>query len=117
MIPSTHFDHRASVWRFQERESATLRVKERQWGPVAGSDDVPVALQAQRQTWEDRPGGQKVGGEWKAFAHADMDVLEGDVLEVYEGPLAPMNLEVDSAYPPRSHHMELVLIPWDGSLA
>lgn len=93
-----------------------LRVKERSWEPVASNDDVPMALQTRRGTWEDRQGGEKVGGEWQAFAHAGMDVLAGDVLEVFDGPLAPMNLEVDDAYTPRGHHMQLVLIPWDGSL-
>lgn len=117
MISALHFDHRAAVYRSTESESASLRVVERSWATVDGNDDVPIALQARRQTWENRQGGEKVGGEWMAYAEPGMDVAEGDVLQVTSGPQAPLTLKVDSAYPPRAHHMELVLIPFDGSLS
>lgn len=117
MISATHFDHRAAIWRFFESTSATLRVKERSWAQVPQSDRVPMAVQVRRETWGEVRGGEKVGGEYQAFAHASVDVMEGDVIDVHEGPEAPVKLEVDSVYRPLNRHTQLVLIPWDGSLA
>ncbi len=115
MIPARHFDHVATVWRFQEVRTSALRSAERVWSPVA--EDRPIGLQRRRGAWESRQGGEASGGEWKGYASASLEVCDGDVLEITGGRMAPLTLEVDEAYPPRSHHTELVLVPWDGELS
>lgn len=116
MIGGLVLDHAATVWRFTESQSTTLRVKERDWVRVPNHDGVRVSLQSRRETWDDPGGGQKSVGEWAAYAPPGLDILEGDVLEVYEGPNAPVRLEVDSVRCPRGHHTELVLVSWEGKL-
>lgn len=117
MIGGVLYDHTVTVWRFRESESSTLRVKERRWAPVSGEDGVRLSIQTRRESWDNPGGGQKAVGEYSGYGPPNLDILEGDVLEVYEGPEAPMKVEVDSARRPRGHHTELVLISWQGSLS
>lgn len=116
MISSALLDHTAAVWRFSESKSASLRFRERDWVRVPNHDSIEITVQTRRESWDNPGGGQKPVGEWAAYGPPTMDVREGDVLEIYEGPNAPMKLEVDSARCPRGHHTELVLVSWEGRL-
>lgn len=123
MIPSRHFDHVVTVWGSQEVRGATFGEPKRLWSMVPGQDGIRIAIQTRRETRQDAGPGERVVGEYAGFGPASMDVVEGDVIQVHSGPEASRNpeeprlLKVDSAYPPRMHHMQLVLIQWDGALA
>lgn len=117
------FDHRVRVWGSQEIRGASFGDPSRKWSPVPGHEDVPMAVQVRRESRTDGGPGEHVAGEYKGFAGAGVDVVEGDVIEIVSGPEASTNpsevvaLKVDSVYRPRGHHTELVLIQWLGEFA
>jgi hypothetical protein len=123
MIPSRHFDHVVTIWGSHELRGPTFGDASRLWNMVPGQDQIRIAIQTKRETRSDQGPGERVIGEYKAFGPASLDVIEGDVIEIHSGPEASVNaehprlLKVDSAYKPRSHHTELVLIDWQGALA
>lgn len=122
MIPSRHFDHTVRVWGSQVTRGPEFSEPERQWSPVPGQDNVPMAIQTKRESVNDAGPGERVAGEYVAYGHAAVDVLEGEVIEVLSGPEFDSNpncvrtLKVDSAYRPRGRHLQLVLIEWMGVL-
>lgn len=123
MIPSTHFDHRVQVWGSTDVRGSTFGDVSRAWSPVPGQYDVGMAIQVKRQTRSDQGPGERVVGEYHGYASADVDVVEGDVLEILSGPEASANpdeprlLKADSVYRPRGRHTQIVLIDWQGALA
>jgi hypothetical protein len=123
MIPSRHFDHVVTIWGSNELRGPTFGDASRRWSMVPGMDQIRIAIQARRETVQDAGPGERTVGEYAGFGPASLDVIEGDVIEVHSGPEASRNpeeprlLKVDSAYPPKMRHMQLVLIQWDGALA
>ena len=123
MISSRHFDHTVTIWGSQDVRGNTFGDVSRNWSQVSGMSEVRIAIQAKRETRQDSGPGERVVGEYHGYGSAALDVVEGDVIEVIEGPEACPNpsevrlLKVDSAYKPRGRHTQLVLIQWDGSLA
>ena len=122
-IPARHFDHRVRIWGSSEIRGATFGDASRIWSPVPEQDDVGMAVQAKRETRADQGPGERVVGEYRGFAAASTDVVEGDVIEILSGPEAsvdpnsPRLLKADSVYRPRGRHTQLVLIDWQGALA
>lgn len=116
MIPARHFDHTVTIWRATEAAGATFRDIGRSWAKVSGEDGVGMAVQAKRETRQDAGPGERVVGEYRGFAPAGMDVVEGDVVQVTAGPESPRNLKADSVYRPRNRHTQLVLVEWQGAL-
>jgi hypothetical protein len=122
MIPARHFDHTVTVWGSQDKRGSTFGDISREWSQVPGQSDIRIAIQTRRETRQDAGPGERVVGEYAGYGPASMDVIEGDVIEVIDGPEAHPNpgevrlLKVDSAYKPRGRHTQLVLIQWDGEL-
>ncbi len=92
MIPAALFDHRATVWRYREKRGTSLREKTRQWRRVPKARRTGLRLRANREARDDTGGGERTTGEYTAVCNPWVDVVEGDVLEVYSGRMAPLNL-------------------------
>lgn len=122
MISARHFDHVVTVWGSQDVRGATFGDVERAHSMVPGQDQVRMAIQTRRESVNDAGPGERTAGEYKGFASASMDVIEGDIVEIHSGPEASVNpseprlLKVDSHYKPRNRHTELTLVNWDGEL-
>lgn len=117
MIPGAVFDHHATVWRYGEARGASLREKVRQWKRVEGARRIGLLLKANREAREDTGAGERTTGEYAGTCNARVDVGEGDVLEVYEGRMAPVNLKVEAHDAVGGMTAELVLVPFIGELA
>ena len=117
MIAGAIFDHHATVWRYSEARGASLREKVRQWKRVAASRRIGLLLKANREAREDTGAGERTTGEYAGTCNARVDVCEGDVLEVYDGRMAPINLKVEAHDAVGGMTAELVLVPFAGSLA
>lgn len=123
MIGGVAYDHRVTVWGSQDVRGATFGDVEREWSRVPGMSDVRMKITPTRETRSDEGPGERVVGEYEAFAASRANIVEGDVLEVLEGPEASRNpdrvrkLRVDAAYPNGMHQTELVLTHWDGALS
>ncbi len=117
MIPAPLFDHHATVWRYRELRTAALRNRERQWSKVATARRIGVLVKAVRERRDDTGAGERTTGEYAGVVNARVDVCEGDVLEVYDGPTSPINLKVDGRDVVGGMTAELVLVPFVGELA
>ena len=117
MIPAALFDHHATVWRHREVVGASLREKTRQWSRVSTARRIGLLLKVVRERREDTGAGERTTGEYEGFCNARVDVCEGDVLEVYSGRNAPVNLKVDEHDAPGGLTAEMVLVPFVGELA
>ena len=120
MIGASLFDHTVAVWGSQEVRGATFGEVGRTWSIVPGEAARQVSIQARRETRQDTGPGERVVGEYVGYGPVAMDVKEGDVIQVTAAPdagLVGQLLRVDSAYKPRGHHTQLVLIHWDGALS
>lgn len=119
MIPGpATYDHRANVWAQRDEVGATFREKRRRWKRV--QERVWCKVYPTRERREDTGGGERTTGEWKAILPNSAEVVEGDVLELYDGPQAPEQLKVDQAHRPGGRgpggHLELVLVDFKGKL-
>ena len=117
MIPAPFFDHRATVWRYRELRGASLREKTRQWQRVSTARRVGLLLKANREARDDAGAGERTTGEYSATCNARVDVLEGDVLEVYYGRMAPIKLKVEAHDAAGGMTAALVMAPFTGQLA
>ena len=99
MIPAPLLDHRATVWRYLEKRGSSLLETTRQWGRVSTAQRMGLLLEANREARDDTGGGERTTGEYSGTCNAHVDVCEGDVLEVYSGPNAPINLKVEGRDP------------------
>ena len=117
VIPAPLFNHRATVWRHREKRVPGLREVTRQWGRVAGAQRIGLVLSVNRERREDTGGGERTTGEYAAVCNRRADVKEGDVLEVYRGPMAPVNLRVDERDATSERTAELLAVPYIGKLA
>ncbi len=117
MIPGPLFDHHATVWRYTEARGASLREKARQWKRVEGALRIGLLLKATREAREDTGAGERTTGEYSGTCNARVDVEESDVLEVYDGRMAPLNLKVEAHDAAGGMTAELVLVPFTGELA
>ena len=117
MIPGALFDHRATVWRYLEARGASLREKSRQWKRVTTARRIGLLLKANREAREDTGAGVRTTGEYSGSCNAHVDVCEGDVLEVYDGRMSPINLKVEAHDAAGGMTAELVLVPFTGTLA
>lgn len=116
-LPATLFDHRATVWRFREKRGAALREKTRQWRRVQKARRIGLRLKVNHESRADTGGGERTTGEYAGVCNARIDILEGDVLEVYFGPTAPIELKVDERDPAGGMTAALTLVPFTGTLA
>jgi hypothetical protein len=117
MIPAVLEDHTVTVYRKNQTRGPKFREAKPGWAAVAGTAGTAVGIQVRRERREDGGPGEAVAGEYKGFSNdPDLDVQEGDVLDVTAGPESPATLKVEEAYRPRNHHTELVLSRWQGSL-
>lgn len=114
MIPAAMFDHRATVWSPDEKTGGTFREVERRW--KRGQQRVGLKLDTTSERRDDTGGGERTLGVWKGICALRVSVAEGDVLEVYSGPMAPLNLKVDGVHRPGRSHTQLVLAPFSGKL-
>ena len=117
MIPGPLFDHRATVWRHRELRGASFREKTRQWSRVSSAKRIGLLLSVNRERREDTGAGERTTGEYAGVCNARVDVCEGDVLEVYDGRMAPLNLKVDEHDALGGMTAELVMVPFTGTLA
>ncbi len=117
MIPAPFFDHRATVWRYRELRGASLREKTRQWRRVSRSRRIGLLLKVNREAREDTGAGERTTGEYAGTCNAHVDVCEGDVLEVYYGRNAPIQLKVQQLDAVGGMTAELVMVPFTGQLA
>ncbi len=118
MIPAPLFQHHASVWRYSEKRGTTgLRETIRSWKKVEGSKRVGLILKVNHERRADTGGGERTEGEYDGVCNPDVDVHEGDVLEVYSGRMSPLNLEVDEHDSAGGFSAAMVLIPFTGKLA
>ena len=113
-MPSAMLDHRATVWSPLEKTGSSFREVVRKW--KRGQEQLRVKLDTTRERREDTGAGERVTGEWKGLCSLSSRVGEGDVLEVYRGPMAPVNLKVDQVHRPGRSHTELVMVPFSGKL-
>ncbi len=107
-------DHRATVWAPDDETGGSFREVVRGW--KRGQERLPVKLDTTRERRENTGGGERTTGEWKGIAPLSARVCEGDVLEVYSGPMSPVELKVDQVHRPGRSHTELVLVPFTGKL-
>lgn len=112
-LPATTFDHRATVWIQSDAKGATFRETVRRWKRSHG---VPCMIYPTRERRDDTGGGERTTGEWKALAPFGAKIEEGDVLEVYSGPMAPVKLKVDQVHRPGRSHTQCVLVDFSGRL-
>lgn len=117
MIPAPLFDHRATVWRYREIRGTSLREKTRQWHRVSSAHRIGLILEAIRERREDTGAGERTTGEYTGTCNARVDVCEGDVLEVYWGRMAPINLKVEGGDAPGGMTRKMDLVPFTGQLA
>ena len=117
MIPAPLFNHRATVWRYREIRGASFREKVRQWSRVSSARRVGLILTTNREARDDTGAGERTTGEYAAACNAHVDVCEGDVLEVYSGRMAPLNLKVEAHDAAGDLTAELVMVPFTGELA
>ncbi len=118
MIPAPLLDHHATVWRPSEKRGTSgLRDTIRSWTKVEGSKRVGLILKVNHERRADTGGGERTDGEYDGICNAEVDVSEGDVLEVYSGRMSPVNLKVDQHDAAGGMSAELVLIPFTGKLA
>lgn len=112
------YDHTATCHRATESKGADFREVTRTWAAVAAATDFELALQVNREAREDAGPGERVRGEYNGYCEdAEIDVQEGDVLDVTAGPDSPATLYVEQVYRPANDHAEFVLSSWDGSLS
>lgn len=117
MIPAPLLDHRATVWRYSEVRGASLLEKNRQWKRVTTARRMGLILKASREARGDTGAGERTVGEYSGACNAHVDVCEGDVLEVYWGRNAPINLKVEAHDASGGQNADLVMVPWTGELA
>lgn len=117
MIPGATFDHHATVWRYSESRGASLREKVRQWKRVSTAKRIGLLLKANREARDDTGAGERTTGEYSGTCNAHVDMTEGDVLEVYDGRMAPLNLKVEAHDAVGGMTAALVLVPFIGELA
>ncbi len=113
-LPAATFDHRARVWAQSDEKGPTFRETVRGWKPV--EERVPCMIYPTRERRDDTGGGERTTGEWKALAPFGAKIEEGDVLEVYAGPMAPVELKVDQVHRPGRSHTQCVLVDFSGRL-
>lgn len=122
MIGGGAFDHTVTVWGSQDIRGPTFGDVERRWSMVPGQQRLRIGIQPRRETRLDAGPGERVVGEYRGYGPAGMDVTEGDVIEVLEGPEASPNpgacrlLKVDSSSKPLGRLTQLVMIQWVGEL-
>ncbi len=117
MIPANIFDHHATVWRYRELRGTSLREQVRKWTKVAGSRRVGLLLKVGREARDDTGAGERTTGEYTGTLNAHIDVQGGDVLEVYSGPLSPLQLKVEEIDPAGGMTVALMAVPFTGELA
>ena len=117
MIPAPFFDHRATVWRYNELRGASLLQKTRRWKQVASSRRIGLMLEVNRQARDDTGAGERTTGQYAGTCNAHIDVRGGDVLEVYRGRLAPLKLKVEQLDAVGGQTATLVMVPFVGKLA
>lgn len=117
MIPAPLFDHHATVWRYRELRGASFREKTRQWSRVQGARRIGLILQVNREARDDTGAGERTTGEYAGTCDAHVDVQGGDVLEVYGGRMAPLNLKVEEHDAAGGMTAALVMVPFVGELA
>lgn len=116
MIPAPLLTHRATVWRKSEkRGTGGLRETIRSWTKVEGAKRVGLILKVNHERRGDTGGGERTEGEYEGICNGGVDIVEGDVLEVYSGQMSPLNLKVDEKDQPAD--IALVLVPFVGKLA
>lgn len=115
MIGGGAFDHSADVYRPSEGVGTRFREVTKNWARV--TPRVRLAVSAKRESRNSSGPGTLIQGEYTGMGAVELDICEGDVLLVTEGPEAPLQVEVDSARRPRGHHLELGLKTWSGSVA
>lgn len=113
---ATLFDHTATVYREDEARVGSFREVVRDHSPLAGAEDVKVALNLSGSGMEERGPGELPTHGGAAYGSAGLDVQVGDVLKITAGPNAPLVLEVTNVYRPRGHHTELSVKDWEGTL-
>ena len=109
------YNHNAVVWRATVTRDEFGGTTET-WSELA----VPVGSNGYNcrpnQDWsgdqQDHGPGEQQSAKRQWFLHKDFDIAERDVLEVYEGPEAPLFLDVLSEVPttritPAVHHIEI----------
>ncbi len=117
MIPAALFDHRATVWRYNELRGSSLLEKTRQWKQVASSKRIGLLIKVDREARDDTGGGERTTGQYAGTCNARVDVRGGDVLEVYRGRMAPLKLKVEEHDAAGGMTAALVMVPWEGKLA
>ncbi len=117
MIPAALFDHRATVWRYRELRGAALREKTRQWKRVSTSRRMGLLLTVDREARDDTGGGERTTGQYAGTCNARVDIQGGDVLEVYYGRHAPIQLKVEQHDAVGGMTADLVMVPFVGELA
>ena len=117
MIPAPLFDHRATVWRYRELRGASLLEKARQWRRVASSRRIGLLLKVNREAREDTGAGERTTGEYTGTCNAHVDLRGGDVLEVYYGRHAPLQLKVEQLDAIGGMAAEFLMVPFTGELA
>ncbi len=108
------FDHTATVWSPDEETGSSFREVVRNW--KRGQGRLRLKIDTTRERREDTGGGERTTGEWKGLASLSASVCDGDVLEVFSGPMSPVQLKVDQVHRPGRSHTELVLVPFTGKL-
>lgn len=117
MIPAPLFDHRATVWRYNELRGASLLQKTRQWKRVASARRIGLILKVDREARDDTGAGERTTGQYAGTCNARVDIRGGDVLEVYRGRMAPLNLKVEEHDAVGGMTASLVMVPFVGKLS
>lgn len=101
--------HVVTVYR-KSQTVTSLRTVKRVFTPVVVGAAMEVQTYPER--YGDARGGQMVTGRYIGFGEAGLDIREGDIVAVTDGPEGWDNfgwLKVDGVSHPRGHHPEVEL--------
>lgn len=113
MSIASMFDHTAQIYKFAETVTGDHRAKVS--GYTAGAVEQ-CALSNGGFDASDRGNGTRRDGTTVVYLSAGVDVARNDVLDVTDGPNAPIKLKVLAPSRPRGHHTECMCEPFAGSL-
>jgi hypothetical protein len=110
------FDHMCRVRTFAETVTGAQRSLISSYSAESASAEEPCALGSAKFGATDGGKGNRREGSTLVYLGIDASLARNDVLEVFDGPNAPVNLKVLSVDRPRGHHTECICEPFTGAL-
>lgn len=110
------FDHRAEVWRLEEKRGFAAQNVQTPVPvslPLTGFN-CAVVPPTRGVAEQDFGPGETARGRARLYLGISLDLLERDLVRLVAGSEAPSSWRVVSLSRPRGHHIEAVVEPWAG---